>query len=55
MVSLRKLSHAINKDVFSFENSKFSLKIQNFHLKNFDSILIFAQNIDFVYTFEPPR
>ena len=32
-----------------------ALKIGNFQLKNFDIFLIFAQNIDFGYTLEPPR
>ena len=32
-----------------------ALKIENFQLKNFDSFLIFAQNIDCRYTLEPPR
>ena len=30
-------------------------KIENFHRKKFDIILIFAQNIDCGYTLEPPR
>ena len=33
----------------------FSSKIENFHQKNFDIFLIFAQNIDCGYTLEPPR
>ena len=33
----------------------FSLKIENFQLKNFDIFLIFAQNIDCGYTLELPR
>ena len=32
-----------------------ALKIGNFQLKNFDSFLIFAQNIDCGYTLEPPH
>ena len=32
-----------------------ALKFENFQLKNFDIFLIFAQNIDFGYTLEPPR
>ena len=31
------------------------LKFENFQLKNFDSFLIFAQNIDCGYTLEAPR
>ena len=30
-------------------------KNKNFHQKNFDIFLIFAQNIDCGYTLEPPR
>ena len=33
----------------------FSSKIENFHQKNLDIFLIFAQNIDCGYTLEPPR
>ena len=33
----------------------FSSKIENFHQKNFDIFLMFAQNIDCGYTLEPPR
>ena len=33
----------------------FTFKNDNFLLKNFDSFLIFAQNIDCGYTLEPPR
>ena len=32
-----------------------ALQIENFQLKKFDIILIFAQNIDCGYTLEPPR
>ena len=32
-----------------------ALKIENFQLKNFDIFLIFAQNIYYEYTLEPPR
>ena len=32
-----------------------ALKIEIFQLNNFDSFLIFAQNIDCGYTLEPPR
>ena len=32
-----------------------SLKIDNFQMKNCDSFLIFAQNIDCGYTLEPPQ
>ena len=46
--SLRKHAHAINRDFLA-------LRIENFQLKNFDIFLIFAQNIDCGYTFEPPR
>ena len=45
---LRKLAHAIYRDILA-------LKIENFQLKNFDIFLIFAQNIDCRYTLEPPR
>ena len=31
------------------------VKYENFQLKFFDIFLIFAQNIDYVYTLEPPR
>ena len=31
-----------------------ALKIENFHLKNFDFYNVFAQNIDCGYTLEPP-
>ena len=31
------------------------VKNENFHWKNFDIFLIFAQNIDCGYTLEPPR
>ena len=48
--------------VFHYENMPMqyteiflALKIENFQLKNFDIFLIFAQNIDFGYTLEPPR
>ena len=37
-----------NTEIFSV------VKIENFQLKNFDIFLIFAQNIDCGYTFEPP-
>ena len=30
-------------------------KNDNFQMKNSDIFLIFAQNIDFGYTFEPPQ
>ena len=46
--SLRKLAHTINRDFYAS-------KIENFQRKNFDFFLIFAQNIDFGYTLEPPR
>ena len=32
----------------------FGCKNENFHWKKIDIILIFAQNIDFGYTLEPP-
>ena len=32
-----------------------ALKIEKFQLKKFDIFLIFAQNIDWGYTLEPPR
>ena len=32
-----------------------AIKKENFQQKNFDIFLIFAQNIDCGYTFEPPR
>ena len=31
-----------------------TVKIGNFHIKNCDNFLIFAQNIDCGYTLEPP-
>ena len=46
--TLRKLAHAIYRDFLA-------LKIENFQRKNFDIFLIFAQNIDCVYTLEPPQ
>ena len=46
--TLRKLAHAIYKELFQ-------IKIENFHQKNFDIFLIFAQNIDCGYMLEPPR
>ena len=46
--TLQKLAHAKNRNFLA-------LKIENFHLKNFDIFLIFAQNIDCGYTLEPPR
>ena len=33
----------------------FGSKNENFHWKNFDIFLTFAQNIDCGYTLEPPR
>ena len=33
----------------------FGCKNENFHWKNIDIFLIFAQNIDCEYTLEPPR
>ena len=33
----------------------FLVKNENFQLKKFDIFLFVAQNIDFVYTLEPPR
>ena len=47
-LSLRKLAHAIYRDFLA-------LKIENFQMKIFDIFVIFAQNIDCVYTLEPPR
>ena len=32
-----------------------ALKMENFQRKKFDIFLIFAQNIDYGYTLEPPR
>ena len=46
--TLRKLAHAINRDYLSFKNSKFSSE-------KFLYFVIYAQNIDCVYTLEPPR
>ena len=46
--SLRKLAHAIYRKNFGCKN-------ENFHWKIFDIFLNFAQNIDCVYTLEPPR
>ena len=47
--SLRKLAHAINRDFYALKIDFF------FQLKNVDIFLIFAQNIDYGYTLEPPR
>ena len=47
-MTLRKLSHAINRDFLA-------LKIKKNSAENFDIFLIFAQNIDCGYTLEPPR
>ena len=44
--TLRKLAHAIYRDV---------VKNENYQKKNFDIFLIFAQNIDYGYSLEPPR
>ena len=44
--SLRKHAHAIYR---------FKCKNENFHWKNFDIFLIFAQNMDCGYMLEPPR
>ena len=46
--SLRKHAHMIYSNFFM-------AKIDNFQRKFFDIFLIFAQNIDCVYTLEPPR
>ena len=46
--SLRKHAHAIN-------GKKIGCKNENFHWNNFIIFLIFTQNIDCGYTFEPPR
>ena len=50
------------EDKYHYENlpmqytkNFFSSKIENFHQKNFDIFLIFAQNIDCGYMLEPPR
>ena len=34
---------------------QYNLKIENFQLKDFDILIIFAQNIDCGDTLEPPR
>ena len=47
-VTLRKLAHAIYRNFFGCKN-------QNFHRKNVDIFLIFAQNIYCGYTLEPPH
>ena len=47
-LSLRKHAHVIYSNFFRS-------KIDNFQRKIFDIFLIFAQNIDCVYTLEPPR
>ena len=46
--TLRKHAHAIYRKFLGCKNT-------NFHWKKFDIFLIFAQNIDFVYTLEPPH
>ena len=38
-----------------YTEKKIGCKNENFHWKNFDILLIFAQNIDCGYTLEPPR
>ena len=45
---LRKHTYAIYCDFFRCKND-------NFQLNKFESFLIFAQNIDYGYTIEPPR
>ena len=47
-IPLQKLVHAMNKYFWA-------IKIEKFQLKIFDIFLIFAQNIDWGYTLEPPR
>ena len=47
-VTLRKHAHIIYSNFFRS-------KIDNFQKKIFDIFLIFAQNIDYGYTLEPPR
>ena len=51
-------------EIWHYENTPmqyteifFGCKNENFHWKNFDIFLIFAQNIDcgYMYTLEPPR
>ena len=46
--TLRKHAHAIYRNYFGNKN-------ENFHWKKFDIFLIFAQNIDYGNTLEPPR
>ena len=46
MCLLRKHVHAIYSDIHGSKNENFLIKK--------DNILIFAQNIDCVYTLEPP-
>ena len=46
---LKRSIPSCNIQIFS------ALKIENFQLKKFGIFLIFAQNIDCGYTFEPPR
>ena len=38
-----------------YSEKKMAEKNENFHKKNVDIFLIFAQNIDCGYTLEPPR
>ena len=38
-----------------YKEKNLGCKNENFHWKNFDIFLIFAQNIDRGYTLEPPR
>ena len=49
ILQLRKHAYAICRDSFFS-----SLKIENFNKNNYDIFSIFAQNIDCVYTLEPP-
>ena len=48
MQALRKLAHALNRDILDIKIEKIQLKILIF-------FLIFAQNIQCGYTLEPPR
>ena len=53
-IFLRDIQHYENLPM-QYTEIFLTLKIENFQLKNVDIFLIFAQNIDCVYTLEPPR
>ena len=51
--SYRKTVHHENMPM-QYTGKVFGCKNENFHWKNLDIFLIFAQNIDCGYTLEPP-